>query len=100
MIKTDESIKQAEKAALKALLDLTKESPKIYNSTGAIERRISKNSFYGNITQNDVPGLLEKYDSIDLVVKIDTRQTNGRICKSYIANLKRESEIEKIIAEN
>ena len=97
MIRTKESEEKAEKAALKALLDLTKESPKIYNSPNVVGRRFPKDNSYGKITPDDVTNLLEKYVSMDLVTCIPTRQTNGRICKSYIANPEKISEIEKII---
>lgn len=98
MIRTDKNaIEQAERAALTALLKLTKESPKLYNSGGAIERRIPKNSFYGNINSNDVSDLLEEYVSVGLVLKISTRQSNDRVFDVYRANLEREAEIEKIL---
>jgi len=87
---------EAERVSLGTLLKINREFPKVYCSTGTIERRLPKGP-YGTVVSTDISDLLKKYIAMGLVLNIDTMESNGEIYKRYRINFKEISKIEKLL---
>ena len=100
-------VEKAKKAVLATLLDLsrqTREKSYEYHNLTTIIKNITKSTtFYRDWKtpdSRDIPGLLEDYVAQKLVLRIAIRQSTGKKYLGYLANLKRESEIEEILGDS
>ena len=92
-------LEKAKKAALKSLVDLTKEDSSAYYLPLAIAREIPDNDSYGTIRSEDIHELLEDYVAKGLVDKVTIRHNSGRgDFTGYLANLRRKRDLEKIFS--
>ena len=92
-------LEKAKKAALKSLVDLTKEDSSAYYLPLAIAGEIPDDDSYGIIRSEDIHELLEDYDAKELVNKVVIRHNSGRgNYTGYLANLKKQEKLDEILS--
>ena len=100
-VEDKKALEKAKKAALKSIVELTKEDASMYYLPLTIARGCPvDHDSYGIIRSGDIYELLEDYAAKGLVDKVVIRHNSGRgNFTGYLANLEKQEALDEILAQ-